>query len=144
MESVSTVYIKGFYVIGFYFNMCFMSVFQAAPMLVNSFLQASCQWFLGGALESNTPTMRPILTWWRKLMLSSTNQVLLWTPCWSYTVPLLHYLVSLLAVNLENDIDRFHDAEKFITICNAKCDVNQLLIHTIISLINVVVKKMGR
>ncbi len=44
-------------------------------MLASSFLQVSCQWYRGGAQVSNIPTMKLILTWWKKSMLSLINQV---------------------------------------------------------------------
>lgn len=53
---------------------------QEVLMLASSFLQVSCQWYHGGAQVSNIPTTKLILTWWKKSMLSLTNQVdlLIW------------------------------------------------------------------
>lgn len=78
------------------------SLFKAAPMLVNSCRQGSCQWFHGDAQESNTPTMKPILTWWRKLMPSSISQVFF-----------IGLLVKLFTIPLFQDLNKVPIASSF-------------------------------
>lgn len=74
--------------------MC-LSVFQAALTLGSSSRQASCLWFHGDAPESNTPTTRPTLTWWRRLMPSSINQVFLWTACGLCYLRRKNYMIKM-------------------------------------------------
>lgn len=82
-------------------------VLQAAPMWVNSSPQASCQWYHGDVRVSNTPTTKPILTWWRRSMPSLINQVLLSTTFWSNaSVQLLSYLATVLVMAVF--LIRFH------------------------------------